>query len=239
MNLIESLLFPPQMVKAILNRAQSHGAVGSQDARTAIPCELIGEIPSDGRAMGVATNQGTPVVSLFAISKISGAFRRLAETLLGRPELFVQHQDVPRHPRQEDDGGALEPQPSRGEASGIRRLFSPAQTPVDRAPEDPLVALKRRVHARLVEALDLKKSDLTALSNPEHLQQMRERCERVIARLGVTDDTQLPKGLSLAETEKLAQTRRGEEKTCRYSPADRDIRPPSESLGFSGPTRRP
>src|SRR3989338_7956638 len=39
MNIIESLLFPPNMVKAVLNRAESRGGVGSEDARLAMPCE--------------------------------------------------------------------------------------------------------------------------------------------------------------------------------------------------------
>jgi septum site-determining protein MinD len=177
MNIVESLLFPPGMVKAVLNRAESRGGVGSQDARQAMPCEVIGEIPSDGRAMGNAVNQGTPVVTLYGLSKISEAFRRLAEVLTGNPQYFLSQQQIPRH-RQGQAAPA-----TTGFATGSARLYAPLeQAGVDER-DDEIVRLKRRVHSRLVEELDLKKVDVAALSNPSHMQEMRERCDRVVANL--------------------------------------------------------
>src|SRR3990167_9489174 len=102
MNIIESLLFPPNMVKAVLNRAESRGGVGSEDARLAMPCEVIGEIPSDGRAMGTAINQGSPVVTLYTLSRVTDAFRRLANELIERPQHFLSHKEIPRHRRPAD-----------------------------------------------------------------------------------------------------------------------------------------
>ncbi len=177
MNIIESLLFPPGMVKAVLNRAESRGGVGSQDVRLAVPCEIIAEIPSDGRAMGTAVNQGAPVVSLFNYSKVAEAFRKMAELLHSTPQLYLTHQQIPRH------RPVAETQKETGFASGSARLFAPSETQALEEREDEIVRLKRRVHERLVEELDLKKVDLTILSNQAHLQEMRERCERVIANL--------------------------------------------------------
>src|SRR3989338_1362952 len=65
LGLVESLLFPSSMVKAILNRADSRGGVETKDVRAAIPCEVIGQIPSDGQAVGTAVNQGVPIVTAF------------------------------------------------------------------------------------------------------------------------------------------------------------------------------
>ncbi|HEX9779779.1 MAG TPA: ATPase, T2SS/T4P/T4SS family [bacterium] len=174
MDLLESFLFPPQLMKGVLNRAQSRGGVGSQDARMAMPCEIIAELPSDGRAMGFAVNQGTPVVSLYGLSKISEGFKKLADTLVNGPALFLAHLEVTRGaagtPVDELTTQLLgEESLDIGEESGQR--------------EDEIVNLKRRVHERLVQELNLKKVDVDALNNPTQMKEMRRRCEQAIAKL--------------------------------------------------------
>ncbi|MBI2093958.1 MAG: Flp pilus assembly complex ATPase component TadA, partial [Candidatus Omnitrophica bacterium] len=182
MNLIESLLFPPNMVKAVLNRAESRGGVNTRDARVAMPCEFIGEIPSDGRAMVTAINQGQAVVNLYDRSKISEAFRRLAEILVTTPNLFLSHQELSRRketPSTEEATGAA------GGVHGAVRFFAHpagATTPgQDQA--DEIVRMKRRIHQQLVEELDLKKVDLTLLTNENSMLEMRSRCQQVVANL--------------------------------------------------------
>jgi len=180
MNIIESLLFPAQMVKAVLNRAASRGGVGSQDARMALPCELIGEIPSDGRAVGTAVNQGEPVLTLFASSKVSEGFRELAKTLIENPKIFIPHQDIARHQRSTD--GKVTKPPEVG--SALSRLFSPTIDSEDKEDTiDEIVLLKRRVHRRLVDELDLKRGDISFVGNQSQLNEMRVRCEKVVAGL--------------------------------------------------------
>lgn len=182
MNIIESLLFPIAMVKAVLNRAESRGGVGSEDVRLAIPCEVIAEIPSDGRAVGLAVNQGASVVKLYPFSRVAEAFRNLADTLIEHPELFLPHQAIPRH-HQRADG---KPQPSANAGGGLTgtvRLFMAAEEAESHSTDDEIVVLKRRLHERLVDELDLKKMDISVLSNQERMQDLRERCERVIANL--------------------------------------------------------
>jgi len=180
MNLIESLLFPPSMVKAVLNRAESRGGVGSQDARMAIPCDIIGEIPSDGRAMGTAINQGEPVITLHGFSRVTAAFRKIADTLVDTPRLYISHQEIPRHHRQADGAPVA---PTGFALSGSARLYTPAEGAAVFEPEDEIALLKKRIHERLVEELDLKKTDLVLFSNQAHLTEMRQRCERVIANI--------------------------------------------------------
>ena len=183
MNIIESLLFPPHMVKAVLNRAESRGGVGSEDVRLAVPCDIIGEIPSDGRAVGAAVNQGEPIFSAYGMTKVAGAFRDLARTLLEQPGLFVSHQEMPRH-QQQGDGAPGQPS---GLATGVS-AWDPAHNAHahaarDADAQDEIVRIKRRIHERLVEELNLKKVDMALINNADHLQEMRERCERLIASI--------------------------------------------------------
>ncbi len=177
MNIIERLMFPPQMVKAILNRAESRGGVGSQDARMALPCEFIATIPSDGRTVGLAVNQGSPIVTLHGTSKIAEAFRHLAQTMTTTPGLFLSHQEVPKHQPVPESGGNL-----TDTSASLARFYSQS-VEVNRGEQDELILLKQRIHRQLVEELDLKSMTLTMLSEAAHKQEVRDRCQRVISNL--------------------------------------------------------
>ena len=179
LGMIESLLFPGSLVKAVINRAESRGGVGSKDIRVAMPCEVVGEIPSDGKSMGTAINEGTPVLLLFGYSKVAEAFRQLAQRLATSPDLYVSHKEIPRHQRTEASADTAAP------VSFTTRLFaSPDAVDLLAEQEDEIVRLKRRVHAQLVEELNLKTADLALMGgNPTQLRDLREQCERVIANL--------------------------------------------------------
>ncbi len=178
---IESYLLPQELIKGVLNRAESRGGVGSKDARQAVPCEIIAEIPSDGKAMGSAINQGVPVFSLFRQSKVAEAFQKLAETLHTTPGVFLSHQRIHQYrvakgqtagaPGPAAAPGAPAPKESRADD-----ILNPAQ-------QEAYIALKRRIHSRLVDELNLKKVDLAVLTNPERMKEMRQQCEQVIAKL--------------------------------------------------------
>ncbi len=181
-SMVESLLFPSLMIKAVLNRAESRGSIGTQDVRDVIPCEVIAKIPSDGRVVGTSMNQGVPLVTAFGTSKVAEAFGRLAETLVTKPELFVAHQDIPRHrPASQETNGALAAHAAPVLASS--RLFAAEPAlPADQA-VDEIAAMKRRIHQRLVEELNLKRLDVGVLANNAQMAELRRRVEPVIANL--------------------------------------------------------
>mgnify|MGYP001610064297 CR=1 FL=1 len=181
-SMVESLLFPSLMIKAVLNRAESRGSIGTQDVRDVIPCEVIAKIPSDGRVVGTSMNQGVPLVTAFGTSKVAEAFGRLAELLVTKPELFVAHQDIPRHrPASQETNGALAAHAAPVLASS--RLFSMEPTGPAEQAVDEIAAMKRRIHQRLVEELNLKRLDVGALANNAQMAELRRRVEPVIANL--------------------------------------------------------
>ena len=176
LGIIEDLRFPTSMVKVVLNRAESRGGVGSENVRTALPADVIGEIPSDGRVVGTSINEGVPLVTAYATSRVAEAFRKLAEGVVTRSELYIAHQAVPRHQ------GPPELPVEGSSATWLSRLITDEQAE-GAAREDEIVLLKRRIHEQLVEELDLKKLDLTTLSNLQHMQELRQKTERVITNL--------------------------------------------------------
>ncbi len=177
LNIIESFLLPRELVKGLLNRAESRGGVDSQDAKQAVPCEIIGEIPSDGRAMNAAINQGQPVITLFRGSKITDAFKRLAQTLHTTPALYLSHQ------RLLDFRSRL--QPADTQPSGLPAVENvpTLDAPSGLAQQEAVIAMKRRIHGRLVDEMNLKQVDIAVLSNPDRMRELRQRCEQVTAKL--------------------------------------------------------
>jgi len=179
LGLVESLLFPSMMVKAVLNRAESRGGVAGTDVRAAIPCEVIGEIPSDGRTVGTSVNQGVPLVTAFGHTKIAEAFVRLADDLVARGELYIAHQDIPRLARPAA-GAAGAP----GTASmWAERLRAPGGADGPEEAVDDIVLMKQRIHERLVDELDLKRLDLGTMSRSDHMVELRQKTERVVTNL--------------------------------------------------------
>ena len=186
LSMVESLLFPSMMMKAVLNRAESRGSIGTQNVREVIPCEVIGQIPSDGHTVGTATNQGVPIVTAFRTSRVAESFLRLADVLATKPELYVAHQDVPRHRREIDRRGLVSaqvPQPSLWSS----RLYTTEETAQLASGVDEIAAMKRRIHKQLVEELDLKRLNVGAIADNSQMAELRKRVEPVIANLLARD----------------------------------------------------
>ncbi len=180
---LESLLLPVSMVKAVLNRAGSHGGVGTKDARAALPCEVIAEIPSDGRIVGTSMNQGVPLMTAFGGSRVAEAIDRLAKMLLTKDDLYITHQVVPADRQSQEAAKAA--LLSGTSATWSSQLLNEGADSAQETEEvvDEIVLMKRRVHQHLVEELDLKKLDLAAMTNSAQLRELRQKTERVIGNL--------------------------------------------------------
>jgi len=174
---IGSLQFPIGMVKVVLNRAESRGGVETRDIETTLPCQVISRIPSEGKVVGMALNQGLPVVLATPSSRVAMAIRQLAELLVARPELFVERQAIPRRQTPQEVLSHEQVWSSRLPA------LTPADVQAGLESDDEIIRLKRRVHEGLVEKLDLKKLDLAALAHTAQAEQFRERTEQMIATL--------------------------------------------------------
>ncbi|UCB56767.1 MAG: Flp pilus assembly complex ATPase component TadA [Candidatus Omnitrophota bacterium] len=171
---LENLHFPLSMVKLILNRAESRGGVRWEDVKSALRCEVIAHIPSDGRTVGLAVNRGVPFVTDTPRAKISEAVRKLAQTLISQDRLYIEKLKRPR----------IAEEPARvGQFWEHYGLAAPL-TVLGAEEKDEIILLKQAVHSRLIDELDLKTLDVVALSrNPEKAKQLRERTEKAIANI--------------------------------------------------------
>jgi MinD superfamily P-loop ATPase len=62
MDILQYFSFPLRMMKILLNRAESLGGVSLAEVKSALPCEIIARIPSDGKAVCLALNRRNPLV---------------------------------------------------------------------------------------------------------------------------------------------------------------------------------
>ena len=170
--------FPLKMIKMVLNRAESHGGVAWQEVKEALGCEIISRVPSDGKVVGVALNRGIPVTVYSPKAKVAQAFMDLAQELQ-HENLYVNTTEVVRvraaDEKKEDNFwekfGISENLPQGG-----NKLFVKKE-------EDEVVRLKRRVHEKLVDRMNLQAITPEALSDPEQAALIKKQAERIIVDL--------------------------------------------------------
>ena len=177
LEMFESLKLPLGMVRIVINRAESRGNFRSKEVKEQFPTAVIAEIPSDGRLAGLSVNQGVPAITLDEGRRLKDAFAAFAKALMEHPQLFVFVTPLHlNHAARVAAGPSAVPVEWRKEES--HASHQPQA-------EDPLVALKRRVHAKLIERIDLKRLDLNTmnLNNPQMAQQLKARAEKIALEL--------------------------------------------------------
>ncbi len=171
---MESLHFPLNMVKLVLNRAESRGGVHGEDLKPTLRCDVVASLPSDGRTAGVAVNRGVPFVIDSPRSKIAEAVKKLAAELIQRKDIYIERLERPQVPEEAPRVGQF------WEEHGL----TTAPVSIVREEKDEIVLLKQAVHKRLIEELDLKRLDVVRVSRDlEKAKQLRERTEKVISKI--------------------------------------------------------
>ncbi len=177
LEMLQSLHYPLRMVKIILNRAESRGGVAWQEVKTALPCDIFALIPSDGKTVGSALNRGVPCVLDSPKAKVSELFFGMADKLQDE-DLFVQGTDVVKvrasDPKNKKDAEFWEKFGIK-QGSGANASFHKE--------EDEVIKLKRAIHHRLVERMNLQKMSPEALSDPAQAANIRKAAEVIVTDL--------------------------------------------------------
>lgn len=186
LDVLQSLHFPLKMIKLVLNRAESKSGLSWQEVKLALPCEIIASVPSDGRVVGLALNRGVPVVIDSPSSRVSAGIKKFAQDLIANHTLYIAHKEVQdlRSIRKDDI-------PSTGAGGAFWDMMGLSDKvkwikPIEE--EDEIIRLKRRIHARLIEELDLKRLDMELINNPKKAKELREKAEKIISNL-LADET--------------------------------------------------
>jgi pilus assembly protein CpaF len=177
LEILQLLQFPLNMVKIILNRAESASSISWQEVKVNLPVDMIAQIPSEGKVVGLALNRGVPVVVDSPKSKVSLSIKKLSQVLAVDNKLFIEHRNIERP---QIKGLILENYGEFWKSQGLAEPLKEAGV-VDE--KDEMLLLKRRIHSRLIEELNLKKMDLKVFSDINKTKELRGKAEATIANL--------------------------------------------------------
>ncbi|MBF0523291.1 MAG: Flp pilus assembly complex ATPase component TadA [Candidatus Omnitrophica bacterium] len=179
LDILQNLQFPSKIVKLILNRSESSGSVAWQEIRTVLPCEIFSHIPSDGKIVGLALNRGIPCVLDSPKAKVTDAFIRMANTFEKDASLFVEFTEVEKQRIAE---GAS----SQGrfwETFGISPHISEVTEGSVNKQDDEVITLKKKIHEKLIERLNLEGITPDTLNDPQTAQRVKKSSEQIVSNL--------------------------------------------------------
>ncbi len=175
-DLLQSLHFPMKMVRVVINRSESRGGVAWQEVRGVLNCEVFGRIPSDGKIVGMALNRGIPCVLDSPKSKVAEAFKQMAMDMQN-PDIFIEA----------DAHEAREKSQWAGAQDDFWKKFgiTPQRKAVEpfKKEEDEVIALKRKIHEKLVGRLNVQDLTPESLSDPQHALKLKETARKIVGDL--------------------------------------------------------
>ena len=176
-DILQFLHLPMSMVKIILNRAESLSSISWQEIRANLPTDIISLVPSEGKIVGQAINRGVPVVADNVRSKVAQAIKKLAWELNKDGSLFIERLNLDELQLKEV---ALETTGDFWKKQGLTEALSESEFSEE---ADEIQLLKRRIHNRLIEELDLKRLDLKVFSDSKRNKELNDRAEILVANL--------------------------------------------------------
>jgi len=180
---LQFLQFPLSMIKIILNRAESASSISWQEIKVNLLCDILNQIPSEGKAVGLSVNRGIPAVIDAPRSRFSLAMNKLGEQLVKDKNIFTQNQEIDQLRVQQL---SLEKPAKLWEEQGLSEPLIKELAASDEKADD-IIILKRRIHSRLIEELNLKRLDLKSFSDSKKAQGLRSRAEVMVSNFLVEE----------------------------------------------------
>lgn len=180
---LQSLHFPLSMIRIILNRAESVSSISWQEIRVNLPCDILAQIPSEGKTIGLAINRSVPVVIDSPRAKFTLAIDKLSEQLIKDANLFTEIREIGQIRVKEP---LVDKQQKLWEEEDlIEPLIEELASKEDK--RDDVIILKARIHSRLIDELNLKRLDLKVFSDPKRLKVLRNKAEGMVSNFLVEE----------------------------------------------------
>jgi pilus assembly protein CpaF len=177
-DILQSFAFPLRMMKVVLNRSESLGGVSLLEVKSAIPGEIIARIPSDGKAVGLALNRRNPLVLDNPRSRASLAIDKLADDLIGSPDMFTARKELEGALVESFSEENMELPPMNENAGALSLLSSDGPKTVTKY--DKINQLKQRIHQKIIQDLDLHRLEVV-LGDPKKLRELKEKVRKSIS----------------------------------------------------------
>ncbi len=138
------------------------------------------QLPSEGKAVGMAVNRGIPVVLDSPRVKFSQGLIKMGQQLVLDSSIFLEHKEIDQIKLKET---AVEKSGEFWAKLGLAEM--PATLLAEE--EDTILVLKRRIHNRLIEELNIKKLDMKVFSDPTKKKELRKKAEMLVGNLLVEE----------------------------------------------------
>lgn len=176
---LQSIGFPLDMIKVVLNRAESKGSISWQEIKLLLPSEIISFLPSEGRTVGLAVNKRVPLVIDSPNSKISLAINKLAKELMERKDIYIEHKHLTELRVSKEE--LIEREEAFLQRIGLMEGVEKVRLKEE---EDEVIKFKKKVHQELLEELDLKRLPVETFAySQQRMKDLRAKAERVISNI--------------------------------------------------------
>jgi pilus assembly protein CpaF len=164
------------MIKIVLNRSESLGGISVPEIKLVIPVDIIFRIPSEGKVAVTSINKGIPAVIDASHSKLSTALRKFTHEIVTNDSIYIVHEEIAnlRVSKQELP---------YDKTAGFWKEIGLVEAVREEIEEDEIINLKKRIHQRLIEELNLKRLDLRVFSNTDKKKELCEKAEKLVGNL--------------------------------------------------------
>ncbi len=176
LDLLQSELYPNDIVKVIANRFQAQGPFSPSFIETTLRRQVIGVIPEDPAVAGTSLSRGQPFIVSHPNSVLTQAYMSLSRMIIEK-RLLDQYSQMSKSEKSRST-------PKTAAESNVVLL----KKGTGKEPSDPRSAFKLRVNAMLVERMDLKKEELDRSMDLQKKAELRTRAQRIIAEIVNTED---------------------------------------------------
>lgn len=174
---IAELLFPPEMIQIVVNRYSQNHIVTPQIIQKNLNRPLFGVIPEDSMACESALAKSTPICLASPNAPITRAYhdivRKIQQTNLLETLAKLKKPSGAAAKMQTQ----LQVLPGGGQGGGAKD--GAAMLRSVNGPVDPWTQMKLRIHKALVDAMDLKKTDMST-QDAKQRAVLRERTQKAI-----------------------------------------------------------
>jgi pilus assembly protein CpaF len=170
---MQAQLYPPEITKIVVNKFPAGSPYNPQFLEQTLKRQVLAVVPDDPVAASAALSKGAPLALVAPQSAATKGIQGLARFLVEKRVLEqLSRAQKPKRP-------TPEAQISQGKSSGN----VVAMRELSKGAKDPRSAFKLRVHAQLIERMDLKKEELERGLSEEKKNDLRTRAQSIVAEV--------------------------------------------------------
>jgi pilus assembly protein CpaF len=179
---IQTLLFPQEFVKVILNKTTPNNPYNPPFLEQTLKRQVVCSIPEEMELARTALIKGQPMVALAPGSGTTKALIQLGRQLIEGKIL----EKLSAYKRAKPATPPASPEKAAAESSSNKKTSS--RPGIGKEPQDPRSRFKLLIHEQLVEKMDLKKEQLNRQLDEAKKMELRDKAMKIITEIVGKED---------------------------------------------------